>query len=49
MPSRKEKTVRSGILMVRVVGDLQFQKWLALMDLVLKRIPSSTRLPEATF
>ena len=49
MPSGKEKMVRSGILMVREVGELQVQKWLALMVLVLKRVPSSTRLPEATF
>ena len=49
MPSGKEKMVRSGIPMVREVGELQVQKWLALMVLVLKRVPSSTRLPEATF
>ncbi len=49
MPSGKEKTERSGILMVREVGELQIQKWLALMVFVLKSIPSSTRLPEATF
>ena len=49
MPSGNVKIVRSGILMVREVGELQIQKWLALMVLVLKRVPSNTRLPEATF
>ena len=49
MPSGKEKTERSGMLMVREVGESQIQKWLALMVLVLKSIPSSTRLLEATF
>ena len=39
----------SGMLMVREVGESQIQKWLALMVLVLKSIPSSTRLLEATF
>ncbi len=49
MPSGNVKIVRSGILMVREVGELQIQKWLSLMVLVLKRVPSNTRLPEATF
>ncbi len=39
MPSGNVKIVRSGILMVREVGELQIRKWLALMVLVSFLLP----------